>query len=208
MRYVLPAFPFLFILISRVGKSFALGHRGFAVAVTAMCGWTVVSSLSVVPHSLSYYNELAGGPMGGHYHLGASNTDWGQDLLYLKKWFDQHPYARPLHLSYDQILINPELAGIDWIEIPVSSKSLSAADREPGDLGPQAGWYAVSVNKIHNREKDYDYFLEFKPAGYAGYSIYIYYTTVDEANRVRKKLGLPPLPESPGQSSTAPTGGR
>ncbi len=29
----------------------------------------------------------------------------------------------------------------------------------------------------------------------AGYSIYIYHITTDEANRVRKELGLPELPE-------------
>ncbi len=35
----------------------------------------------------------------------------------------------------------------------------------------------------------------------AGYSIYIYHMTLDEANRVRRELGLPELPQdwqSPG----------
>lgn len=31
--------------------------------------------------------------------------------------------------------------------------------------------------------------------GMAGHSIYIYHITLDEANRVRKELGLPELPK-------------
>ena len=43
------------------------------------CGDRVAvgSSLAIYPHSLSYFNELAGGPTKGHYHLIDSNIDWG-----------------------------------------------------------------------------------------------------------------------------------
>jgi len=193
LRYVLPAFPFLFILISRVGRSFELRHRKLAVLVSVALGWSVVSSLRVAPHSLSYFNELGGGPMGGHYHLGASNTDWGQDLLYLGRWYNQHPTARPLHVAYDLPLIDPRLAGIECTEIPVGPHSVNAPGLLAADLGPQPGWYAVSVNKIHNLERDFDYFLDFTPVGYAGYSIYIYHITPEAVDRVRRKLGQPAL---------------
>jgi len=39
----------------------------------------------------------------------------------------------------------------------------------------------------------YGYFLNFSPIARAGYSIYIYRITVDDANRVRAQLGLPPI---------------
>jgi len=39
---------------------------------------------------------------------------------------------------------------------------------------PQAGWYAVSVNYLYDREGQYRYFLDFEPAAKIGYSIYIY----------------------------------
>lgn len=208
IRYVLPAFPFLFILISRLGRSFEFQHRKLAVLVSVVLAWSVVSSLRVVPHSLSYYNELGSGPMGGHYHLGASNTDWGQDLLYLKRWVDDHRNAAPLHVAYDQFLIDPRLAGIESTDAPVGPNSASAADRRSDNLGPQPGWFAISVNKMHNRERDFDYFLEFQPVGYAGYSMYIYHITVDEANRARQKLGMPPLRKASTESSTAPAPGR
>ena len=132
---MLPAFPFLFILISRVGKSFELDHRSLAIVVTLALGWSIVSSLRVIPHRMSYFNELAGGPMGGHYHLGNSSADWGQDLLYLTKWYDRHPEARPLHPAYDLTIIHPRLAGIDWSPVPAGPMSTTAIEHEPQALG-------------------------------------------------------------------------
>jgi len=41
---------------------------------------------------------------------------------------------------------------------------------------------------------NYEYFLRFNPIATAGYSIYIYHITLDEANRVRRELGLAELP--------------
>lgn len=59
--------------------------------------------------------------------------------------------------------------------------------------GPKPGWYALSVNYIYGRSQQYRYSLHFQPAAMAGYSIYIYHIALDEANRVRKELGLPEL---------------
>jgi hypothetical protein len=60
---------------------------------------------------------------------------------------------------------------------------------------PQPGWYALSVNHLYNREKQYRYFLNFEPIATAGYSIYIYHITMEDANRVRHKMGLPKIEE-------------
>jgi hypothetical protein len=171
-----------------------------------LLAWSIVSSARVFPHSLGYFNEFGGGPYGGHYHLGASNIDWGQDLLYLADWYKAHPKARPMHLAYDLPLIDPKLAGIESLAVPVGPHSSSAGQQMRRELGPMPGWYAVSVNKIHNREKDYDYFLNFQPVAYAGYSMYIYHITPAEANRVRRNLGMPP-PATTQPEPAATTGG-
>jgi hypothetical protein len=173
-------------------------HRGIACVAAAALLWSVGSSLYYYPHSLSYFNELVGGPTGGHYHLGNSNIDWGQDLLFLKRWYDKHPEARPLGLAYDCPLVDPKVAGIEYTLPPAGpDPATPVSEKVPVEraLGPQPGWFAISVNQLHRRDHQYDYFLRFEPVAMAGYSIYIYHITLEEANRVRRELGLPELRE-------------
>ena len=61
---------------------------GLLVALALL--WTAFSTLSVYPHQLAYFNELAGGPEEGHRHLLGSNLDWGQDLLFGSAASAQH----------------------------------------------------------------------------------------------------------------------
>ena len=42
------------------------------------------------------------------------------------------------------------------------------------------GWYAISVNNLHENER-LGRFLKIQPAAMAGYSIYLYLVTEDEA---------------------------
>ncbi len=202
MRYVLPIFPFAFIWASKVFRSYELKHyKTFTVACAALL-WSVVSSLSVYPHSLSYFNELVGGPKGGHWHLGNSNIDWGQDLLYLKKWLDAHPEAShsaagPIGVSYDNIL-DPSVVGIEYSKPPVGPTAIEQELPPPEQQGPLPGWYAISVNHLHGRTKEYEYFLRFEPVAMVGYSMYIYHLTPDQVNPVRRELGLPEAEECGG----------
>lgn len=78
--------------------------------------------------------------------------------------------------------------------------------------GPLPGWYAISVmilrgclwtvNDGHGGSISldlpyYTYFLRFRPVAMAGYSIFIYHITLEDANRVRREMGLPLLTEKP-----------
>ena len=138
--------------------------------------------------------------MGGPRHLLDSNIDWGQDLFYLKDWLDAHPDVKLDGLAY--LGSYPAtLAGIPETPMPPSR-----ADRErPNGLLPQianwpeAGLVCISVNYIYGRDRQYRYFLNFEPVAMAGYSIYIYHITLDEANRVRRELGLPELEREEGE---------
>ena len=231
LRYVLPAFPFVFIWISgvvatwawpggatrrageeatgRQGDECCKGVRGLrrrckrnwrGVVVCALLGWSIGSSLWYAPHWMSYFNELAGGPVGGPKHLIDAQVDWGQDLLYLKKWFDKNPEARPLGLVYFGP-IDPHLAGIEF-ELPPRAVNVSedraAVAEIPPDLQP--GWYAISVNFLYGYPhfpRDgrgnhmfldrayYSYFRRFEPVAMAGYSIYIYHLTAADLEGVR-----------------------
>ncbi len=209
-RYILPVLPFLFIWISQVARSVEFRHYGVASVAGLALAWSVVSSLWVYPHSGSYFNELAGGPKNGHAHLLSSAIDWGQDLLYLKRWLDKHPEATPLGLAYYGGF-DPAVAAIDYHLPAKGMPDLPESPRGNRDeFGPHPGWYAVSVHILRGayatvsnggggRESlpfgCYQYFLRFEPTAMAGYSIYVYRITLDDANRVREELGLPPLPD-------------
>jgi len=114
MHYVLICFPFIFIWLSqiicllqfqvptmpeRIASATYASKQGLAslVVVTALC-WSIVSSIWIYPHSLSYFNEFVGGPTGGPKHLLHSNVDWGQDLRYLKWYLTK--CERPVYLAY------------------------------------------------------------------------------------------------------------
>ena len=195
-RYIIPALPFLFVWTSRVGRVFEMRpftkkRLAMAAAVVLALTWSVGSSLWYYPHSLSYFNELVGGPMGGPRHLLDSNIDWGQDLFYLKDWLDRHPEVKLDGLAYFNSY-PATLAGIP--ETPYPPVGLQDEQHDPAvseaESGPRPGWFALSVNYIYGRDRQYRYFLGFQPVATAGYSIYIYHVTLDEANRVRRELGL------------------
>ncbi len=209
MRYVLPALPFAAVLSGRLALRITPGLRGGGLPLAVLLTWGMTSTLSVHPHELSYFNELAGGPTLGHEHLLDSNIDWGQDLLYLKHWLDEHPEAKPLHLAYFN-LADPNLVGIDYRTPPPDPGRI---DRElrahAAAFGPHPGYFAVSVHLLRgatfwipdgqggryniNRHGEFDYFRRFCPVARAGYSIYIYKIEPDEANSVRSQFGLPPV---------------
>ena len=200
MRYVLPIFLFAFVWMSKVARAVELRHWKLAAIAGIALAWSVASSLCVYPHSVSYFNGLAGGPENGHNHLLDSNIDWGQDVFHLKRWLDAHPEASPIGLAYWG-LYPPELAGIRTGRVPpMPDPEDPEPVPKPRTAGPQPGWYAVSVNTVHGYGMGglalfpyYNYFLRFEPVAMAGYSIYIYHITPEEANRVRRELGLPEL---------------
>lgn len=211
-RYLLPALPFVFIWISRVGRSLTLRHRNVIGGAVALLTLSISSSLCCYPHCLSYFNELVGGPRGGYAQLHDSNVAWNQDLLFLRRWYRTHPEARPFHLA-SVGLADPTCVGLEYVLPPFGPP---VPDYDPGPwadeavVGPIPGWYAIDINflcghrcslptgnggiaRSHRFGYDFSYFRYFHPVATAGYSIYIYHLTLDEANRVRRDLGLDEL---------------
>lgn len=203
LRYTLPIFPFFYIHVSRIAIAFSCRQWFLSVFVIVSCLATAVESLSVFPHSMSFFNKAAGGPLNGHAYLLDANIDWGQDLLFLMRWYDNHPEARPFHLAYfGDMDVSPEAAGIIAMPVPGFLAAGVRTDGEADLPGPQPGWYAASVNHIkgyHHYETDrpqFTYFQRLQPIARAGYSIYIYQLTLDQANTLRAEIGLGRIAET------------
>jgi hypothetical protein len=182
LRYAMPSVPFSIIWMSRsaiLGRQNRVAHILVVVALM----WTATSSLLCVPHSLSYFNEIAGGPSAGHRHFVDSNIDWGQDLYLLKQWIDDHPDVEKIGLAYYGQL-NPRAVGIEFF-LPVDDAS---ARRKPG-------WYAVSVSMMHGldfwqttpegeqfwcKPDGYADFLNREPVCRVAYTFYIFHIKGEE----------------------------
>ena len=223
-RYVLPAFPFVFIWLGKTAaitltdrflvplarlraKAAATG-KGPPTTTTSRIGAlaclllssVAVESLSVYPHSLSFFNVLVG-PRAAAEHLTDSNIDWGQDFLFLQRWLADHRTCRPLRV-------------IGSVSYPLESLGIGGGDGsvisettvpEAGALPPLPGWYAVSVSRLYQHEGRYARFLRLRPVAMAGYSVYIYHVTAEDAERLRQNAGLTVAPGSGKIDSRCPS---
>lgn len=196
-RYVLPMAPFVFVATGKLAFYVRWETWKRGLLVIGLLAWSVASSLSVYPHSLSYFNELAGGPERGHEHLVDSNIDWGQDLFFFQKWAHRHPEAKPLGLAYfnyiDYRIILKEEYGEVPPDPPPGAKMSEPSVAAP--FGPRPGWFAADIHNLMDPSGRCHYLMQrFKPVAKAGYSIFIYHITPEQADRVRREMGLPPLP--------------
>lgn len=236
LRYALPAYPFLLVFVSQVGRVLQRDNApsGEPLSIDARSGQTSgslkllltarqsVLKLSVIgawvwfvgagalscPHSLAYFNELAGGSSQGSRWLIGSNLDWGQDLLFLRDWQRQHPDAKPLRLAYFGP-IDPKWVGIDYqLPAPLPSDFASRPLAAQRALGPQPGFYAISetllagdLMPVPDSEGTFRYFNQpvftylksLKPIARTGSGLMIFLLTEEETNALRRRLKLPKL---------------
>jgi len=92
VRHLIPVFPFTILLVGGVTSQWLkpplLWLKKLFVAI--LLAWQAIGVIAVYPHFLSYFNELAGGPVNGYVYAVDSNYDWGQDLKRLVSWTDEN----------------------------------------------------------------------------------------------------------------------
>jgi len=196
-RYLLPLLPFLFVGTSKIALIFnekilstryaALQFRLFKIVVFFLVGWGIVSSVSVFPHSMSYFNEIAGGSDQGAKYLLGSDFDWGQDVYYLQQWQQKHSDARPLRIALSGTM------PLEKTEIKYDGVVPQEGDGTNVFASIKPGWYAININNLYGKKNEYKYLRNKKSIGKAGYTILLYYFSENEIDSVRKKFNLPSL---------------
>lgn len=185
-RYMLQFLPLCFVWASQAVTFFP--HRPWprlGTIVLATCG--ALSSLFYFPHSLSYFNELVGGPSQGYRYLSGTNVDWGHNVFYLRDELKRRGWdsvGASLWTRYDL-----KLMGIQAEITKIPKWSSESLLEKPEDRGKVLlpGRYAVSVCIVQGTmgvpsgtkkgepiDNGYTYFQEFKPVGHIGYSIWLY----------------------------------
>ena len=186
LRHILPVYPFLFVVASRLATLRFRTPWRRAIALGLPLAATALSSLHVAPHQLAYFNELVGGPGNGYRYLSDSNIDWGQDLKGVKQLMDRDRLPM-IYLSYFGNA-PPEAYGIRYQYVP----AFGHLERPSGDLVPQGAGreiLAISVNSlqaVHFEDKNlYRWLYARRPIERIGYSIYVYDLTGDAEAHLR-----------------------
>ena len=173
LRYVLPAWPFLFILAG----SWSGCQGRMRILLCLVLVWVGGRTLLTAPDFLSHFNELVGGSTNGASHLLESNLDWGQDVYRATRELRRRPdsYAVAFYSFVDP----------GWLGMPTQLPPLK----------PQPGYYALSVNFVQGAglytpdgagnlrpipPGAYTYFQRFRPIGRIGTTILLYHLRAEE----------------------------
>ncbi len=149
-EWVLPVFIAAFLLLAMIGSKRNFGYRYVLpievpaiVWASALAGggrrsrWAAglgaaamgLALGSIHPHELSYFNELAGGTIGGRRVLSDSNLDWGQGAKSLARLQRSRPEFRDLTLFYFG-MADPASYGVE------GHRTIFKADSPIPDLPP------------------------------------------------------------------------
>jgi hypothetical protein len=139
VRYVLPVAPLAIIWISALAE----GSRRIRRLVWAGLAAQVLAVATIHPYELSYFNALAGGPLGGRKILSDSNLDWSQGLKPLAKLQREHPEFLDLTLYYFGDT-EPERYGVAGRCYTV--RAANANEHVPKTLAAPTTYLAVSAS--------------------------------------------------------------
>lgn len=183
LRHILPIYPFLIVLVSRLATIQFSWRWAAPLLVGAPVIFTAVSSLRTAPHQLAYFNEIIGGPDQGYRYLGDSNLDWGQGLKGLKAYMEKEKLPI-IYFSYFGTA-PPSYYGIRYQYVPGTGtlEWPPPADRVPVDAVRKI--LAISVYNLQDvstpNDPRFRWLWERKPVAKIGYSIFVYDLTEDSA---------------------------
>ena len=187
IRHILPVYPFLFVLASRLATVQFRRRWLTPLLVGAAVVFTGISSVRTAPHQLAYFNEIVGGPDRGYYYLSDSNLDWGQDLKGLKAYMEREKLPI-IYLSYfgtappDYYGIRYQyIAGKGTLEWPPPSNKV------PADATRKI--LAISVYNLQDVSRPGDPLFRWlwvrEPTAKIGYSIFVYDLTNDPEGLIK-----------------------
>lgn len=102
IRHLIPVYGFTYILLAGLLTLIyekIKAKKLYVTVVGLICVWFLVETLMVFPYYLTYFNQIAGGPAGGHKYVVDSNLDWGQDLKRLADWVEENSVQK-ISLDY------------------------------------------------------------------------------------------------------------
>lgn len=182
-RHLLPIHPFIYFLISSgvvwLMDSLADAPRRWRQSVLLIGGllgiWYIGGTLRAYPHTISYFNELAGGPENGWRYLASSNTDWCQSWKAIRTWQDETGHA--FGFSASTGYLTPADYGITDYQLLPPSLGASGKLLRPW-LYPAPGRYVIGANTLSGLGvpfiENYSWFRYHEPDTVIGGSHFYY----------------------------------
>jgi hypothetical protein len=130
IRHILPVFPFLILLAAGGACALARNSKRWSYAVGTLVAAHCLSSLMVYPNYLAYANEAWGGHSQTHRYLTDANTDWGQQLIAVKAYVDEHHIHDCWFAYFVATAILPSDYGIPCKLLPTADTSWFGGDIE------------------------------------------------------------------------------
>ena len=133
-RHVLLVYPFALLCIAALWQ-FAQKRRAILYLFLALLVVQAADTMRYAPDYLSYFTPFVN-PATSYKLVSDSNVDWGQGLLALRKYQQQHP-DETIHLAYFGTM-DPALYGIRYVPLepnqPVSGTVVVSATHLTGQL--------------------------------------------------------------------------
>ncbi len=188
VRHLLPIYPFTIMLVSgrlSVLLDWLRTHdrvrlRYVSLAIALLLGWYSFESVRVWPSYLSYFNQLAGGPSGGHRYVADSNLDWGQDVKRLGQWLvannvqrisiDYFGWADPSYYLGSRYVYT---TGSYWKD----AKDFIKRNQSDGWIAISATFYQEATNRAEPGASTYRWLMDYEPVAAIGNSIFVWHLT-------------------------------
>ena len=178
VRHILPTYPFFAVLAGGAAVCLARMHRAWAVAISLLVCWHVVTTVRSFPNPIAYSNEFWGGPSQTWRYLTDSNVDWGQQLQSVKAYLDRND----IHDCWFGYFVYPE---IDYRTYGIPCRPLPTQDaiwahRQVDAPATITGTVLVSAGTLSGYEfgsdrlSPYQVFQRAKPVAQIDDGVFVY----------------------------------
>jgi len=159
-RHILPLYPFALLLAAAAWQAFSK-NRVACIVLLGLVAVNAADCLRFAPDYMSYFTPFVDSSK-SYRLLTDSNTDWGQGLIALKKYQDQHPNEQ-INLAYFGT-VDPAVYGIRY-------RVLQPMERP-------AGTAIVSATNLSGQlladPDSYQWLLQYKPKAILNHTLYVF----------------------------------
>jgi len=180
IRHLLPIYPFLALFSAALFARAWEARRSSSRARAAAAIWALLPAVSALeiarihPHELSYFNALAGGPVGGARILSDSNVDWGLDLTRLAAELKRRKAANATVVYFGGDRVDYRVGVPSFQSVPVLRGNLLAISVFLRAAGPEFYAYHGATELADALRFLQRKIASSRPVGRVGYSIELF----------------------------------